>query len=68
MTTDRPNMMTIRQIAKTGLLSEHALRQMLKAGKLPAIYIGKKALINYDKLVDQLESLDVAVSKMPEQK
>ena len=68
MTTDRPNMMTIRQIAKPGLLSEHALRQMLKAGKLPAIYIGKKALINYDKLVDQLESLDVDVSKMPEQK
>ena len=68
MTTDRPNMMTIRQIAKTGLLSEHALRLMLKAGKLPAIYIGKKALINYDKLVDQLESLDVDVSKMPEQK
>jgi len=68
MTTDRPNMMTIRQIAKTGLLSEHALRLMLKAGKLPAIYIGKKALINYDKLVDQLESLDVDVSQMPEQK
>ena len=67
MTTDRPNMMTIRQIAKTGLLSEHALRLMLKAGKLPAIYIGKKALINYDKLVDQLESLDVDVSQMPEQ-
>ncbi|MDO4962069.1 MAG: hypothetical protein Q4E57_09550 [Eubacteriales bacterium] len=68
MTTDRPNMMTIRQIAKTGLLSEHALRLMLRAGKLPAIYIGKKALINYDKLVDQLESLDVDVSQMPEQK
>ena len=68
MTTDRPNMLTIRLIAKNGLLSEHALRQMLKAGKLPAIYIGKKALINYDKLVDQLESLDVDVSKMPEQK
>ena len=32
MTTNRPNMMTIRQIAKTRLLSEHALRQMLKAG------------------------------------
>lgn len=68
MTTDRPNMMTIREIAKTGLLTEHALRQMLKAGKLPAIYIGKKALINYDKLVDQLESLDADFTEMPEQK
>lgn len=68
MQADRPNMMTIRQIAKTGLLSEHALRKMLKEGKLPAIYIGKKALINYDKLVEQLQSLNVSVSEMPEQK
>ena len=68
MDMKQPNMMTVREVAKTGLLSEHALRIMLKAGKLPAIYIGKKALINYDKLVDQLESLDVDVSKMPEQK
>ena len=45
---EQPNMMTVREIARTGLLSEHALRLMLKAGKLPAIYIGKKALINYD--------------------
>ena len=50
MADSQPNMMTVRQIAKTGLLSEHALRIMLKAGKLPAIYIGNKALINYDKL------------------
>mgnify|MGYP001118792471 FL=1 len=52
-----PNMMTVREIARTGLLSEHALRLMLKAGKLPAIYIGKKALINYDNLCAELESL-----------
>ena len=45
-----PTMMTIREIAKTGLLSEHALRLLLKEGKLPAIYVGNKALINYDKL------------------
>lgn len=34
-----PRMMTIREIAKTGLLPEHALRLMLKAGKLPAIKV-----------------------------
>jgi len=54
---EQPNMMTVREIARTGLLSEHALRIMLKAGKLPAIYIGKKALINYDKLCEQLSAL-----------
>ena len=30
----QPTMMTIREIARTGLMSEHALRMMLKAGKL----------------------------------
>lgn len=54
----KPKMMTIREIAKTGILPEHALRLMLKAGQLPAIYIGKKALINYDKLCEQLNNLN----------
>ena len=36
---------------------------MLKAGKLPAIYIGKKALINYDKLCAELQNLESDVAK-----
>lgn len=67
MAEKQPNMMTVRQIAKTGLLSEHALRIMLKAGKLPAIYIGNKALINYDKLCEQLSALEADIEKKPEQ-
>lgn len=55
-----PRMMTVREIARLGILPEHALRIMLKAGQLPAIYIGKKALINYDKLCDLLRNLEVA--------
>ncbi len=54
----QPAMMTVREIARTGLLSEHAIRIMLKAGKLPAIYIGKKALINYDNLCAALHELE----------
>lgn len=50
----QPTMMTIRKIAEIGLMSEHALRMMLKAGKLLAIFIGKKALINHDKLCEEL--------------
>lgn len=67
MEQNRPNMMTVREIARTGLLSEHALRLMLKAGKLPAIYIGNKALINYDKLCAELQNLkaDVARPEVP---
>lgn len=52
-----PTMMTIREIARTGLLSEHALRLLLKEGKLPAIYVGNKALVNYDKLCEQASQL-----------
>lgn len=66
MADRQPNMMTVRQVAKTGLLSEHALRIMLKAGKLPAIYIGNKALINYDKLCEQLSALEADIEKKPE--
>lgn len=60
---NKPRMMTIREIANTGLLSEHALRLMLKEGKLPAIYIGKKALINYDRLCEELQSLEADITK-----
>ena len=52
-----PRMMTVREIAREGILTEHALRLMLKAGRLPAIYVGTKALINYDRLVEQLANL-----------
>ena len=68
MTAGKPRMMTVREIARTGLMSEHALRLLLKAGKLPAIFIGRKALINYDSLCEQLRSLraDVAAAETPE--
>ena len=62
----QPTMMPIREIAGTGLMSEHALRMMLKAGKLPAIFIGKKALINYDKLCEELQALEANVAKQEE--
>ena len=54
-----PRMMTIRQIAATGLLPEHALRLMAKAGQLPCITVGetRKILVNYDKLLEQLANL-----------
>ena len=52
-----PKMMSIREIAATGLLPEHALRTMLREGKLRVIYIGRKALVNYDKLCQQLHNL-----------
>lgn len=54
-TTVAPRMLTIRETARTGILPEHALRQMVKSGTCPHIMAGNKALINYDKLVKMLE-------------
>lgn len=53
----QPTMMTIREVARTGILSEHALRLMVRDGKLPVLYIGRKALINYDSLCEVLQGL-----------
>ena len=49
--------MTIRQIAATGILSEHAIRMLVKAGKIPHLTVGKKVLINLDTVLKMLESL-----------
>lgn len=52
-------MMTIRQVAQTGLFREGTLRTMSKANQLPQIFVGKrkKVLIDFDKLLEQLNSL-----------
>lgn len=52
-----PKLMTIPQVAATGLLSEYALRKLYKEGRLPAFTVGKKVLINFEMLLEQLNSL-----------
>ena len=49
-----PKFMTIRQVAATGILSEHHLRLMAKKGELPGIYAGTRFKENYPLLVDKL--------------
>ncbi|MCH5188245.1 MAG: hypothetical protein J1F63_07550 [Oscillospiraceae bacterium] len=55
-----PKMMTVRQIAKTGLLPEAAIRRLLREKKIPAVYSGKKAYINFGTLCEQLANLKPA--------
>ena len=55
--TKIPKMMTVRQVAKTGLISEYALRQLVKQGKVPCIALEHKVLINFDVFVEQLHQL-----------
>ena len=52
-----PRMMTVRQVASTGLLPESAIRRLLHEKKIPAVYSGKKAFINFDILCEQLANL-----------
>lgn len=54
MIENAPHFMTIREVAKTGILSEHSLRLMQKQGKIPHIMVGTKCLINYPLLLEQL--------------
>lgn len=49
---------SIRETAKRGPLSEYCLRIMLKEGKLPGVHSGRKFLVNYEKLLDQLSRED----------
>ena len=46
--------MAPREVAATNLLSEYAIRLMIKQNKIPCIYVGNKCLINYPLLVKQL--------------
>ena len=51
--------MSIRATAKASGLSENYLRREFKAGRLPAIKVGCKALVNYPQLMALLEQKSV---------
>ena len=57
MNASKPKMMTIRQFAKTGLLTEHAIRMLVKQRKIPAVFIGSKALLDYDAVTEAIQKL-----------
>lgn len=47
----------IREAARRGPLSEYCLRLMLKQGNLPGVFSGRKFLVNYERLLEQLEEV-----------
>lgn len=55
--TNVPKMLTIRETARTGILPEYALRQLVRQGKIPHIQCGNRVLINYSKLCTMLNDL-----------
>lgn len=48
--------MTIREVAKTGILPENTIRQMVKNGDIPFIKAGTRVYINYPKFLEQLQA------------
>lgn len=57
MTHGQPRMMTIRQVAATGILPENALRTLGRQGRLPSIKVGNVLYINFDLLCEQFNNL-----------
>lgn len=52
----QPKMLTIKETARTGILPENALRTLVKQGKITGIQVGRKLLVNYDRLCDWLNN------------
>lgn len=49
-----PKFMTIRETARTGILSEYHLRILEKQGRLPGVRSGNRFKVNIGLLVEQL--------------
>ena len=45
----------IKQAAHELQIPEYALRRWVKAGDVPAVWCGRKALVNLDTLIDYLK-------------
>lgn len=53
---EAPRFLTIRQTAATGIVPENLLRQWQRQNRLPGIRTGNRFLVNFDMLVEDLQS------------
>ena len=61
-----PRMETISKAAKLTGLAEHHVRQLVLSGKIVACNIGKKYLVNVDKLIEYLNTATIQPDKKPQ--
>ena len=59
MSNNIPKLMTIRQVAKTGLIPEKALRELVKQGVVKVLYSGNRAFVNYHNVCNVVDHLTV---------
>ena len=55
--TKAPVLLTIRQTAARGVLTEYSLRLLEKQNRLPCIKIGNRTMVNFDALCAQLNNV-----------
>lgn len=60
-----PQMLTIKEASHIFNMSEYLLRTQAKQGAFPAIMIGKKILINRDKLIEYLNTNTLSSTPPP---
>ena len=53
-----PRMMGVSQLGKVTGISVFRIRKLIKEGKVPAFYAGNKALVNYEKFCEIIDSLE----------
>ena len=51
-----PEFKTIRETAKTGLISQHMLRCLVAEGRCPGIYSGNRFMVNVTALAELLDA------------
>ena len=49
-------LLTIRQTAKRGPLTEHRLRLLQKQNRLPGFFAGNRFLVHFNKLIELLDA------------
>ena len=59
--------LSIRETAKTGIISEHHLRQMVAQGQAPGFYVGSHFRVNVPMLIDKLDEMSAVNGGMIKQ-
>ena len=59
--------LSIRETAKTGIISEHHLRQMVAQGQAPGFYVGSHFRVNVPMLIDKLDAMSAINRSMIKQ-
>ena len=59
--------LSIRETAKTGIISEHYLRQMVAQGHAPGFYVGSHFRVNVPMLTDKLDAMSAVNGGMIKQ-